>query len=377
MAEFLVIHIPGDVEPMERGERFEDPLDKALRKAGKVGKCVGGGTAFEMEPEFRITGCDIEVEVADLARAMPVIRDTLVAASAPPGTTATHADTEKVLLRLTKSGVKEFAPSSRPAKKRFRDSCSWEPGEVLAYRLTRDRYVLLHVYGFGGLGPVLWVPEWCGADVPSAGTIRDLIRRKPEFYRLGSVFEAWRQDEADRDDRKVIRTGVVIPPPKNGLRGWFPGIVEVRLWPVFERMLKEVFGLVTVTPAVRLNHDMGLVTAVAHLAVWHPDEAPTAAGAKRLFYAHASGFRRKHPNRQPQPVTDELRAFVTELKARFADDDVWQGTFAAKEGFVIMPIARKKLARVKPVAVKLARRHGLACYDPERGLLARAKPVTA
>jgi hypothetical protein len=376
MAEFLVIHIPGDVEPMERGDRFEDPLDKALRKAGKVGKCVGGGTAFETEPEFRITGCDIEVEAADLARAMPIIRDTLVAATAPPGTTVTHADTEKVLLRLTKSGVKEFAPSTRPAKKRFRDSCSWEPGEVLAYRLTRDRYVLLHVYGFGDMGPLLWVPEWCGADVPPADTIRDLIRRKPEVYRLGTVFEAWRQEEADRDDRKVVRTGVAIAPPKNGLRGWFPGNVEVWPWRMFERLLKEVFGLVAVTPAVRLNHDLGLLKDVSHLAVWHAEQPFTPAGAKRLFYRNASGFRRTHPDRQPQPVTDDLRAFVAELKARFKDDDVWKGTFAAKEGFVIIPIERKKLARVKPVVVKLARRHGLTCYDPGRGLLARAKSIT-
>jgi hypothetical protein len=142
-------------------------------------------------------------------------------------------------------------------------------------------------------------------------------------------------------------------------------------------MLKEVFGLVTVSPAVRLSHDLGLEKDGAHIAVWHPEEVPTPADAKRLFHGHGSGFRRTHPDRQPQPVTDELKSFVAALKARFETGNVWCGTFAAKEGFVIIPIDRKKLGLVKPVAAKLARRHGLTCYDPETGKLVRSQAPAA
>src|SRR5262245_17939468 len=75
--EHLVLHVPEEVEPLDRGDRFEDPLDEALKKAGKLGRCVGGGTSFVLEPDFKITGCDVELEVTDLARALKVIQKTL------------------------------------------------------------------------------------------------------------------------------------------------------------------------------------------------------------------------------------------------------------------------------------------------------------
>ena len=30
MADYLLVHIPGAIEPLERGNRFGDPLDRAL-----------------------------------------------------------------------------------------------------------------------------------------------------------------------------------------------------------------------------------------------------------------------------------------------------------------------------------------------------------
>jgi hypothetical protein len=361
MSELLIVHLPGDIEPIERGNRFEDPLDSALRKRGKLGRCVGGGTAFSLEAG--VTGCDIEIEVTDLGKAMPVIRDSLQTARAPIGATVKHAETDQVLLRFTKRGVKEAA-FRKKAKKRFVDSCPWQVGEVLTFRITPKRHVLLHVYGFGGLGPLFWVPEWCGAEIPEADEIRRLIRMKPEYYRLGSVYEAWRMAETDRDDRKLVTTGVVVTPPANGLRGWSPGVVEVRPWKKFERTLKEVFGLVSTTAAVRLNHDLGLLTSVAHLGVWHSRGSVAAPLAKRLFYGHGSGFRRSHPDRVRQPVTDELRLFVKELKSQF-NGDTFNGDFSANEGFVIIPVNRRRFRAVWVAAERLARRHRLACYDPE------------
>ena len=162
MPDQPTIHIPGDIQPFERGDRFEDPLDQALRAAGRLGKCVGGGTAMDAK---QVTRCDVEVEVKDRAKAVPVIRKVLSAAAAPPGTTVTDADSGKVLLRYSAAGVKAFALPNPVKKKRFVDRIPGQPGEVVAYRLTRDRFVLLHLYGNGFFGPVLWVPEtagWCG-----------------------------------------------------------------------------------------------------------------------------------------------------------------------------------------------------------------------
>jgi hypothetical protein len=131
---FLVIHLPGDLEPLERGEKYEDPLDEALDKAGKLGQCVGGGTAMVTEPKFRVTGCDIEVEVKRLDKALPVIRRVLEIGGAPIGTTITEPESETTLMRFTRSGVKVATPAPATRKKRFIDSCPWEVNEVVAYR---------------------------------------------------------------------------------------------------------------------------------------------------------------------------------------------------------------------------------------------------
>jgi hypothetical protein len=370
MAESLFIHIPGVNGPPACADRFVNALDRALRTRGKLGQCVDGVATLDLNSE--ITQCDIEVEVKDLAKALPVIRDALADEQAPPGTTVAHPDTDKVLLRFINSGVRVSAPPIlRPKQKGFVDPCPWEPGEVLAYRIRHERYVLLHAYGSDGFGPLFWVPEWCGPKIPADEKIRRLVRKKQEFWRLGYVFRAWQTREGDRDDRRLIRTGVVIPPPAGGVRGWVPGMVEVRPWKVFERMLKEVFGLVPVSGTMRLHYDLGLLTGIANLAVWHPAGAVTKKDARRLFYDHVTTFRRPSPGRKRQRVTDELKDFVTELKERFEADDVWANTFSASEGFVIIAVKPKKFAGVWAEATRLARRHGLACYDPVAHQLCR------
>jgi hypothetical protein len=233
--------------------------------------------------------------------------------------------------------------------------------------------VLLHLYGTF-VGPVFWVPEWCGSAVPSADEIRKFVRQKPEHYRLGMVNNVWRKTEADRDDRRLVRTGVTIPPPKNGLRGWFPGMIEVYRWTLFERLLKEFYGLVPVTPAVRLSHDLGLERSAAHLAIWPATKPVTRESAKRLFYGCGSGYRRTHPDRKRPAPTDALKKAVDELKAAFPNGKVWQGTFSAREGFVIVPVKRKHFPTIWPTAARLAKQHGLACYDPEAERVVGAYP---
>jgi hypothetical protein len=90
---FLLVHLPAGIEPIERFERFEDPIDQAL---GSLGAVSGGGTALNEggEPE----SCDVEVEVHDVARALPILRRVLSENSAPRGT---------VITRLSADGVFE------------------------------------------------------------------------------------------------------------------------------------------------------------------------------------------------------------------------------------------------------------------------------
>jgi hypothetical protein len=98
---FLVINIPGQIMPLERGERFEEPLDDAFEAEGIDGHCCGGGTALaEINGRKVIQSCDIELEVEDLATALPVIRRVLIAGGAPPETTIRQCEPEDVFYPL-------------------------------------------------------------------------------------------------------------------------------------------------------------------------------------------------------------------------------------------------------------------------------------
>jgi hypothetical protein len=58
----LLVHLNARMQPMHRGDIFEDPLEDHLAARGLSASVVGGGTmlAADGEPE----SCDVEVEVA-------------------------------------------------------------------------------------------------------------------------------------------------------------------------------------------------------------------------------------------------------------------------------------------------------------------------
>ena len=70
------------IEPLDRGERYEDPLDAALREAG-VGEVTGGGSQLGELGEIEFA--DIEIVVSDVDAALPVITEALEKAGAPAG----------------------------------------------------------------------------------------------------------------------------------------------------------------------------------------------------------------------------------------------------------------------------------------------------
>ena len=90
---FLLVHLPAGIEPIERIERFEYPIEDAL---GSLGTVSGGGTA--VSEEGTPLSCDVEVEVHDVARALPILRRVLSESGAPKGT---------VITRLSSDGVFE------------------------------------------------------------------------------------------------------------------------------------------------------------------------------------------------------------------------------------------------------------------------------
>ncbi|HWH51866.1 MAG TPA: hypothetical protein VN651_10025 [Gemmatimonadaceae bacterium] len=82
----LTVHIPGNILPVDRGKRFADPIDAALRNA-ELGELRDEGTQMGIEDgRVVVVGCDIVLRVTDPHRALEVIRRVLREAGAPAGT---------------------------------------------------------------------------------------------------------------------------------------------------------------------------------------------------------------------------------------------------------------------------------------------------
>jgi hypothetical protein len=91
----LTVFIPGHVMPTDRGIRFVEPLEDALRR-GNLGEVVDEGTELvqgSARPSIR--GCWISIDATDAANALVVIRRVLKSAGAPPDTTITQHEPQQ------------------------------------------------------------------------------------------------------------------------------------------------------------------------------------------------------------------------------------------------------------------------------------------
>jgi hypothetical protein len=78
----VVARLYEHIGPIDRGNRYEDPLDLALRGAS-LGEVTGGGSQLGALGEIEFA--DIEIQVANLDDALSVIIDVLQRSGAPVG----------------------------------------------------------------------------------------------------------------------------------------------------------------------------------------------------------------------------------------------------------------------------------------------------
>jgi hypothetical protein len=76
----VVARLYEHIAPMDRGTRYEDPLDVALLQRG-LGEVTGGGSQLAENGEIEFA--DIEIQVNNLDDALPVIVSSLEASGAP------------------------------------------------------------------------------------------------------------------------------------------------------------------------------------------------------------------------------------------------------------------------------------------------------
>ena len=79
---FLYVKIPGNIGPVERGDRFEDPLADKLSELG-VGSVCGGGS--QLGEGKTIEYCGIDVILTKREEGLSAILTTLRTLGAPAG----------------------------------------------------------------------------------------------------------------------------------------------------------------------------------------------------------------------------------------------------------------------------------------------------
>lgn len=84
----VVATITDNVGPIDRGAKYEDPLDAVLQPAG-LGAVCGGGS--QMDATRKIVFVDIELTLADTERALELLRVTLKRLGAPAGSVLTFS----------------------------------------------------------------------------------------------------------------------------------------------------------------------------------------------------------------------------------------------------------------------------------------------
>jgi hypothetical protein len=87
-ALFVFIRIPESLEPLERAEKYEDPLEESLTSSG-VGVLTGGGcmlAAPDADGHREIKYCGIDIDLFDLDAGLELLRTELKRLGAPKGT---------------------------------------------------------------------------------------------------------------------------------------------------------------------------------------------------------------------------------------------------------------------------------------------------
>lgn len=83
ITHFLVAQLNARIQPMHRGEIFEDPLDDELKKVN-FGEVTGGGTLQAKSGE--IENCDIEIQISKPSQeVIEIVINTLEMLGAPKG----------------------------------------------------------------------------------------------------------------------------------------------------------------------------------------------------------------------------------------------------------------------------------------------------
>jgi len=131
-------------------------------------------------------------------------------------------------------------PPQKKIRKRFRNTCEWEIGEIIGYRLRSGSLVMFRVIDYyvdlGGTSPIFEVLDWIGYDIPAQEVLESagvkIDRRGETQLAVGRVSER----ELPRE--RVLRIGMKLNPAQVMK---YP--LPMTLWRWLDRELEAGFGL--------------------------------------------------------------------------------------------------------------------------------------
>lgn len=131
-------------------------------------------------------------------------------------------------------------PPPRRIPKIFKDSCDWEIGEIIAYRLLSGNLALFRVIGhytdLGGTSPIFEILDWIGLELPGPGELAPvgILTGRQGNTQLKVMSVSRRELPRNR----VIRTGIRLKPAQAVK---YP--LSVSLWKWLDSVLNTLFGL--------------------------------------------------------------------------------------------------------------------------------------
>ena len=155
-----------------------------------------------------------------LRQALAVIEDGLDLARW--GDDESQRRRRSAVLVKAKQELQAPQPPPKPIRKRFRDQCDWDVGEVVAYRLPSSDWIALVVVAHhtdqGGTSPIMKMLNWRGNARPVEAAIRAAGFRDPRLhpdsdYVPPSQFMIGAVSAREMPVNRIERLGVKISPP--------------------------------------------------------------------------------------------------------------------------------------------------------------------
>ena len=146
----------------------------------------------------------------------------------------------QAVLREFRRTLSSPQPPQKKIRKRFRNTCEWEIGEIIGYRLPSGALAMFRVIDYfvdlGGTSPIFEVLDWIGQDIPAREELQTVGikvgKQEATQITVGRVSKR----ELPRD--RVLRLGIKLNPEHKAKYS-----MPFTLWRWLDGALETWFGL--------------------------------------------------------------------------------------------------------------------------------------